>query len=154
TTVVPGGSINFTVQFDASAPGSFGGVIHLLNSDADEGSFDITLGGVATAPEISISGSPELTSGDMFDFGTTVVGASVSHTFVIRNLGSGDLVLGTIDASSFPAGFTLITNVGVNTLAPGDATTFTVRLDALAAGSFGGTIHVMSNDADEGSFDI
>src|SRR5207244_1830748 len=47
-----------------------------------------------------------------------------------------------------------VANTGATTLTPGQSTTFTVQLDATAAGSFGGTIHLPSNDADEGSFDI
>jgi hypothetical protein len=39
-------------------------------------------------------------------------------------------------------------------LAAGHSATFIVRLDAMAAGSPSGVIHVLSDDADEGSFDI
>jgi hypothetical protein len=53
-----------------------------------------------------------------------------------------------------PAGYTLVANLGATTLAPGQSTSFTIQLDAAAAGSPGGVIHLVSNDADEGSFDL
>jgi hypothetical protein len=59
-----------------------------------------------------------------------------------------------VDTNTLPAGFTLVSNVNATTLAPGATTTFTVQLNATAVGAFGGTISVLSSDANEGSFGI
>jgi hypothetical protein len=155
TTVAPGYSIILTVQFDAVAARAFGGTIHILNSDGDESSFDIALDGVATAPEISVlNGSTELTNGSTIDFGATQTGNPITRTVTVTNVGNADLVLLPIDPSALPAGFSLVTNLSATTLAPGGSTTFSVQLDAAAAGSLTGVIHIVSNEADEGSFDI
>src|SRR5689334_1701310 len=160
TTLDPGATTTFTVQLDATAAGSFAGTIHLLSNDADEGSFDIGLDGTVTAPVITVpeiriwSDSTELTSGDAVSFGPTLLGTTVTHTFTIQNTGDGDLLLSQLDPSVLPAGFTLVQGLGATTLHSTAVTTFVVRFDAATHGAFGGTLHVLSNDADEGSFDI
>jgi hypothetical protein len=155
TTVAPGASIILTVQFDAVVAGTFGGTLRVLSSDSDESSFDIVLSGVATAPEISVSvGGTDVAGGGAIDFGVTEVGTPVTRTVTVTNVGNGDLVLSPIDPSALPAGFSLVSDLGSTTLAAGQSTTFTLRLNATAAGSSGGVIHVLSNDADEGSFGL
>src|SRR5262245_14777047 len=157
TTLIPGQSTTFTVQLSAAAAGSFGGTIHVLSNDADEGSFDIGLSGTVTqpVPEIRVwSNSGELTSGDAVSFGSPLVGSPVTQTFTIRNVGDGDLVLSSIDPSSLPAGFSLAQGLGATTLHSTDVTTFVVQFNASSHGVFGGVLHVLSNDSDEGSFDV
>jgi hypothetical protein len=155
TTIAPGFSVILSVQFDASAAGAFGGTIHILNSDADEGSFDVVLDGVAAAPQISVlNGSAEITSGGTIDFGTTQAGSPVTRIVTVTNVGNANLVLLPIDPNTLPAGFSLVNNFSVTTLAPGQSTTFSVKLDATVAGSPLGVIHILSNDSNEGSFDI
>src|SRR5207248_8090205 len=87
-------------------------------------------------------------------FGPTLLGTAVTQTFTIQNTGNGDLLLSQLDSSSLPTGFTLVQGLSTTTLHPTDVTTFVVRFDATAHGTFGGVLHVLSNDADEGSFDI
>jgi hypothetical protein len=154
TTVVPGASIILTVQFDAAAAGTFGGTLHVLSSDADEGSFDIALSGHAAAPDIRISGGPDLVSGEVFDLGSTLVGTPITHAFFIHNVGDADLLVSGLSGTGFPAGFTLVSGFVDSTVVPGGSLSFTVQLDAAATGTFGGTIHVLSNDPDESTFDI
>jgi hypothetical protein len=153
TTVAPGASILLTVQLDAATSGAFSGTIHILNSD--DSSFDVVLDGVVTAPEISVfNGEAEVASGGTIDFGTTLTGSPVTRTITVTNVGNANLVLSPIDTSTLPAGFSLLNDVSATTLAPGNSTTFTVQLNAMAAGSLTGVIHVVSNDANEGSIDI
>jgi hypothetical protein len=95
-----------------------------------------------------------LASGGTIDFGTTQTGSPVTRTITVTNVGTANLVVSPIDPSTLPAGFSLESNVSTTTLAPGGSTTFTVQLNATAAGTLAGVIHVVSNDADEGSFDI
>jgi hypothetical protein len=53
-----------------------------------------------------------------------------------------------------PSGFTLVSNVGLTSLAPGQSTSFTVRLDATTSGSFGGSIQLANNDSNENPYDL
>ncbi|MBW8885527.1 MAG: choice-of-anchor D domain-containing protein, partial [Planctomycetia bacterium] len=160
TTLTPGQSTTFTVQLDATTAGSFGGTIHVLSNDADEGSFDIGLTGTVTqpivrVPEIRVWGNGvELASGDAVSFGSPLVGSPMQETFTIQNVGDGDLVLSSLDPSSLPAGFSLVQGLGATTLRSTDVTTFVLQFDAGSHGVFGGVLHILSNDADESSFDV
>jgi hypothetical protein len=154
TTLAPGSSIILTVQLDATARGTFGGAIHVLSSDADEGSFDIALTGHIAAPHILINGSPDLVSGETFDLGTTLVGTPITHTFYVHNVGDADLLVSALSGATLPPGLALVNAFSDSTVAPGSVITFTVQLDAVATGSYGGVIHVLSNDPDTGSFDL
>lgn len=107
------------------------------------------------APEIDVDvGGANVTDGGTISFGTTTVGAAVNRTITIRNTGDAALTLGAINAASLPAGFSLVSNITATTLNPGQSTSFTVRLDATAAGSFGGAISFTNNDSDESPFDL
>lgn len=110
-----------------------------------------------TQPEISIEEpiSTLLTDGvSSTDFGTTIVGDSVSKTYTIRNTGSGSLsglaaTIGGDQSSDFEAGA-----IATTTLASGESTTFTVTFSPSADGARLATLQVVSNDTDESPFDI
>src|SRR5262249_35967018 len=106
TTVFPGGALVLTVQIDAAPARTDGAVIHIRSSDPNTGSFDVTLSGVVTAPEIRVfAGGRELQSGDPLNFGITVLGTPVTQTITIQNSGNGNLLVTPLDSSSLPAGF-------------------------------------------------
>jgi hypothetical protein len=157
TSLAPGASTTFTLRFTPGAGGSFSGSIGLVNDDANENPFDLVLQGtgVAVAPEISVLlGTTNLSSGGSLDFGTTTVGTVVTRTLTIRNDGTQTLSLTALDAGSLPAGYSIVTNLGWTTLAPGAYTTLTLQLDATAGGTFGGTISLANNDSDESPFTL
>ena len=81
----------------------------------------------------------------LVDFGSTLVGTPVSRTVTVSNQGTADLTLGAI---SVPSAFSVLTDFPTTTLAPGQATSFVVQLDAALAGDFSGTISFGSNDLD------
>ena len=83
------------------------------------------------------------------DFGSTDVGSPTTHTFTVSNAGGADLTLGAV---SLPAGFSLASGFSSATLAPGASTTFSVQLDAAAAGSFGGAVGFATNDPNQNPF--
>ena len=85
------------------------------------------------------------------DFGRADIGSPLSRTFTVRNAGSENLTLGSI---SLPEGFSLAADFTTTTLASGQQTTFTVRLDAVAAGVFGGQVSFATNDDDENPFNF
>jgi len=86
------------------------------------------------------------------DFGQTTAGAAVSKTFTINNAGQTDLVL-EAGSLELPAGFQLV-SAFASTIVPGGSTSFTIELDACAAGTYSGSLSFLTNDADESPFDF
>lgn len=105
------------------------------------------------APEITVSvGSSQVADGGQISFGTTSVGARIDRTITISNHGTANLTLSRL--GSVPAGFSIVTNVGLTSLAPGQSTSFTIRLNAAAAGTYAGRIVLANNDSNEGQYDL
>jgi hypothetical protein len=96
-------------------------------------------------------GAHPLANGDTASFGSTPPSVPISKTFTLRNSGSSDLQIGAI---SLPSGYTLTANVGQTTLPPGEGTTFTVRLDAEAIGTYNGTLSFSTNDPNAPLFQL
>jgi hypothetical protein len=111
------------------------------------------LGELPAAPEVQVLvGGVELADGTgSVDFGSTLVGTPVGQTITVRNVGTIDLTLGAITLAN---GYSLATGFGTTLLAPGQTTSFVVRLDALSQGTYTGVVRFASNDADENPFDI
>ncbi|MEX2175037.1 MAG: choice-of-anchor D domain-containing protein [Pirellulaceae bacterium] len=114
-----------------------------------------TLPAASQSPSIAVEveGAPLANPGAV-NFGSTVVGASLSRTITVRNHGGGPLSLSPLSQAALPAGFSLVSNLGSTTLAAGGWTTFTIGLSAATAGSYGGTLRLASNDPSNLAFDI
>jgi archaellum component FlaF (FlaF/FlaG flagellin family) len=156
TSLAPGQSATFTVRFDAPAAGSFGGSIAIANDDSDENPFDLQFQAVVSPPagaEITLlSAGQQLSLGGVIGFGTTLTGYTLERTITIRNDGGSVLTLSAIDPATLPSGFSLLQGLTTLSLNPGEATSFIVRLNAAAAGNYGGQISLASSDADESPF--
>ncbi|MBN8458981.1 MAG: choice-of-anchor D domain-containing protein [Verrucomicrobia bacterium] len=96
------------------------------------------------------AGTPLVDGASGVDFGS----AATSRVFTIRNAGTAALtgVHGDLDGAN-AADFT-ITQPATTVLVPGTAISFTVTFAPGASGARLASLHVISNDADEGSFDI
>ncbi len=158
TSLAAGQTTTFTIRMDATAAGSFSGVIRFLSNDANEATYDINVSGTVSpppAPEVTVLlGGADFADGGSAAFGTTSVNTFVDKTFTIRNDGDATLALQAINTSNLPAGFSVVSNIPVTSLAAGQTTTFTIRLTAAAVGSFSGVIRFASNDADETIYDL
>jgi hypothetical protein len=87
-------------------------------------------------------------------FGTVAIGSSNNVRFFIKNAGTSDLVLQSAVADGAnPQDFTKSKIRGV-TVAPGESLPFIVGFTPTAEGTRTAQIHILSNDEDEGSFDI
>ncbi len=84
--------------------------------------------------------------GSAITFGSTPAGTSVVKVLTIENTGARTLVLGGLGAR---AGFSIASPFGARQLAPGDSTTFAVRLDGSRVGTFKGQLRLTTNDSDE-----
>ena len=110
-----------------------------------------------TPPEITvlIDGSP-INDGDTYNFPTSPSGGSgATETFVVRNTGTGNLILQPLTLTG--TGFLLTSpNFTANqVVSPGNEVQFTVAVDtSQPVGIYAGDIDIPSNDTDEPVFDI
>ncbi len=86
------------------------------------------------------------------DFGVTPLGAPLTRSFTAKNTGTADLHLTTL---SLPGGYETVGSFLPLTLTPGSTCTFQVRFLANSTGGvLSGALALLSDDADEGSFDL
>jgi hypothetical protein len=156
TTSAPTGSLGASISQTVGA-----GTYYLIARGAGDygnmGQYTITgtLPSASSAPTASVSVSgTSLTSGGTLAFGTTTAGTPVTRTITVTNAGNAVLTLSSLNPSSMPAGFTLVQNLQATSLNPGASTTFIVRLDATATGSFSGQVSFSTNDASANPFTI
>ncbi len=90
------------------------------------------------------------------DFGTTLTGTPLSYTFTVKNLcldpAADPLTLGS--TITVPAGFTVVSGFGDTSLASGESTTFSVRLDATSPGTYSGQLSFTTTDSDESPYNF
>ena len=164
TTLAPGASTTFSINFKPTATGSRNATLRVASNDANESSFDISLRGtgtstpIVTSPEIAIqrAGGGNLTDGSSSaNFASTKVGnPSSAQTFTIRNLGNANLTgLALSKNGAHSADFT-VSGLAKTTLAPGASTTFSVNFTPTATGARSAALLVASNDANENPFNI
>ncbi|MCI0538062.1 MAG: choice-of-anchor D domain-containing protein, partial [Verrucomicrobiales bacterium] len=169
SSVAPGGSTTFSVQFHPSAAGLRSATIIISNDDADENPYDFTIQGSGTssaAPEMDVQGNAiSIADGDVTpsasdatDVGSAdVTSSSVDRVFTIANLGSANLNLtGTprVQVSGANAADFSVTVQPASPVAPSGSTTFTVHFDPSALGLRSATISVANDDADENPYDF
>ena len=152
TTVAVGDSTTFVVRLTADTLGSISGTVSFTNNAPGQNPFSFTITAEVTAPptpEIELlDGSTNIAVGGTVQMGTTTVGTPLVKTFTIRNIGSQTL---TVEVPQLPAGYTLV-EAPASSVAAGQSTTFQVRLEAAAVGTFSGTVSIGNNDADENPF--
>ena len=111
-----------------------------------------------TVPEIDVQQPTRNSLEDghtKVSFGTQPFGTSgPAKKFTIRNLGNGRLTGLTVTRDGANPREFKIVQAAKTSLAPGTSTSFTVTFKPLVRGLRSAVIHVKSNDADEGSFDI
>jgi hypothetical protein len=156
TTLAPNATTALTLTLQAAASGSYSGTLALPTNDSDENPFRIEVRGSVTEqpePEVAVllDGSGLTSGGGVLDFGGTTVGAPLTRTLTVRNLGTADLTLGT---PNVPAGFMLAGGPLTDTLVPGAEISTPLVLEAAASGSYSGTLALPTNDSDENPFRI
>ncbi len=140
----------FTVTFKATSVGYVSNILSIAsNSTTPRSPFRLNVTGTAVSPTVKspqlhvYDGNTELVrGGSVVDFGTTTPGTALSKTITIKNLGNGDLTVGTV---SVPNGFSIAQQPQATVVA-GGSTTFIVNFDAKAASSFDGWASFGHND--------
>ena len=128
-------------------------VVSLTVTDND-GATSATSVTVAVGPEIVVehpSGNPLASGADTIGFGTVAIGATVERVVTIRNTGEAPLAGLQVEV---PSGFS-IDSAGMDlSVAPAGITSVKVLFTPPAAGSYSGTLRILSNDADDSPFEI
>ncbi|MEO5913987.1 MAG: M6 family metalloprotease domain-containing protein [Luteolibacter sp.] len=158
TVLKPGTSTTFEVIFSPKDYGSRTAGLRVLSNDGDEGTFAIGLEGTGIGlPLIGVNqpANSPMEDEDSRNFGIANVGSTGnSKTFTIINKGAAvlkDLIISKDGANKKDF---LVGPLGVISLDPGDSTTFTVTFSPTGANVRSAGIHVASNDAKSGPFDI
>ncbi|MCR9239731.1 MAG: choice-of-anchor D domain-containing protein, partial [Rhodobiaceae bacterium] len=158
TTVTPGNSTTFTVQYTPTIAGVFSFDLAFTNNDGDESPYNMTISGTATgAPEVAVSSSE---SGAVADGGTDAQGSEAAGstktvTYTVSNTGTDDLTLATAASSSLTnATVNSISAPGLTTVTPGNSTTFTVQYTPTLSGAFSFDLAFTNNDGDESPYNM
>jgi subtilisin family serine protease len=110
-------------------------------------------GATIVGPEIQVlDGATNLVDGTSTVNMSTLTGVPQNKTFTVKNVGIANLSLG--GTINLPPGFSLVSGFGSTNLAPGASTTFVVRLDAVSAGTYTGSVSFTNGDADENPFNF
>jgi hypothetical protein len=156
SSVPASGSTTFTVRFRPLGAGARSAVMSIVNDDADENPFDITLSGTGLAPEVVVhngshSLAPELSDGQVtvVNFGSTAQNVASVRSFLVRNTGDAPLDITTI---TIPAGYN--TNGAAVTMAPGTSYSFQVSLESATPATYAGNVVINSDDLSEAAFDF
>lgn len=160
-TVAPSGTETVTVQFAPVANGTKNAILTINNNDIDEGACAVNLTGegVTPIPEIRV----ETNSGNNIpenagiapvynnNFGgQTESTTSAPKTYLIVNLGTGDLDISGISVSTTE--FTISSNPAPVTLSPGDSTPVSITFNPSTPGTKNATVIINNTDADENPF--
>lgn len=158
TSIAAGGTGTITVRYTPTAVGPTSGTLTLVSSDSDEGSYVLNLTGTGTPgpqPEINVlNGTVNVLTGGNIDFGSVQLSKFVNKTITIKNTGTAALTIVRPTAADLPAGFTIVTNFASTSIAAGMTGTITLRYTPTAVGPTTGSLTIVSNDSDEGSFVI
>lgn len=138
-------------------------------SGADSFTFTVANGAIISAPamvsitvlqppgEIAIEQpvGTDLTDGvSTVDYGVIPVGIGTVRTFTVRNVGATNIVVSGITKDGTNSADITVGAISASTIAAGSSATFDVTFTPGALGARSAAIHVLSNDVDEGSFDI
>ncbi len=163
TSLGPGSSDTFSVQFSPTVVSTVSGQISINNSDADESPYNFAISAEGGIPEIDVQGydieghkesianndfTPDIADGT--DFGTVPPGTIVTRLFTVENQGSGWLYLGTPVVTG--AAFRLVSNYLVSPLSPHTSASFVVQFLSSVAGPLTGQISIGNSDSDESTY--
>jgi uncharacterized delta-60 repeat protein len=129
------------------------------NADGTVSTSDVTFTTPAAVPEIRVfagadDSAPELTDGQsaIVDFGSTLLGTPVLRSFTVKNVGTGNL---HVTGITLPAVYERVGSPLPFNIDPNASVTFQMRFLANTVhGTFGGTMSLTNDDADEGTFDV
>ncbi len=148
-TLGPGATRNLDVRFTPTSGGLKSATLRLTSTDTDESPLDVALSGTGTtAPEIDVVPASH-------NYGTTLIGATSSQTFGIRNIGNAELQVTSVTLVGGQAGeFAITLGGGAFTVAPGATHNIDVGFAPTSTGPKSTTLQLNSNDSDENPINV
>jgi len=152
-TIPPAGSATLQVVFSPTSTGAKSATLNIPSDDPDEATVAVPLSGngvAAPVPDIDVSPTSK-------DFGSTTVGSSSPpETFTVSNVGTANLVVGTITITGVNANqFSKQNdNVSGQTIAPGNSATLQVVFSPTSTGAKSAALSIPSNDPDEATVTV
>lgn len=158
-------SYTLTVRFAPMTGGSKSATININNSDVNEMLYNIALAGNGVdSPDVNVEGNGltiidgDLTPGiaNNTDLGGVNLGGSITKSFVIHNTGVGLLSISNINFTGTHAAEFALASAPTYPLvvATADSYTVSVVFTPAAAGIRSASFNVMSNDADEATYNF
>lgn len=147
-TLAQNDTLKFNVTFLPTTAGNYDGTVTIVTNDPDG---DLTIAATGSARTLS---SPSISSTpSSWNFGTVKTNDDSTKTFTIANGGEEDLEITAVSVSG--DFFSLVTTVNLPViLTTGQSTTLDVKFDPAAAGSFTGTLKLISNDPSNDTLDV
>lgn len=155
--LAPDADTTFIVTFAPDTPGAHNATVSIASNDADRNPYTFALAGIATLPQITVSGNgtpisdgsatPDLN--DHTAFGSvSVLGGSLARTFTLANEGDEDLLLDDAPASIAVSGSSAfsVTQQATSPVAPDSETTFAVTFSPTTSGPHSATVSIANND--------
>ncbi|MDB4977837.1 MAG: hypothetical protein JWM56_23 [Candidatus Peribacteria bacterium] len=106
---------------------------------------------------VSIGGTDIPMQTGSIDFGSVTAGTATppQRTITVKNVGSGNLILGT---PTLPAGFSVVTGFSAaattSGLVPGTSTTLVIKMDSVTAGTYNGKLSFSTNVSSKNPYDF
>ncbi|MDB4533472.1 choice-of-anchor D domain-containing protein [Vicingaceae bacterium] len=164
STIAGPGSDNFTITFAPTSSGLKQAEVFIYNDDADENPYNFAISGTGVSNEIDVTGLGfSITDGDNnpivgddTDFGGSVVGNPVVHTFTIENLNAGpNLNITGITTTGANSGDFLVSGIPLPNSIPGsNNTTFDVTFTPSATGVRFAEVTIDNDDDDENPYNF
>lgn len=164
-SIAAGASLTITAKFSPVLLGVKNASLNIYNNDLNESLYDFAVKATAVSPEIDINGNGVLiiagatqaNSTNNTDFGSVIIGNTITKTFVIQNTGNGTLTINSIaisgaNASDFSFVNAPTTPFNLNGVA---SQSIDVKFTAPSiAGTSVAKITINCNDADESLYDF
>ena len=155
-TVPPQEIVGFSVNFSSAAsPGAHSTLVEFTSDDPDYHTFEFSILCTVVYPEISVreGRSQQLLVDDVsvVDFGNLPKDGNLEHSFIITNIGTGNLIVSNVTVES--AKFSVRSPNGPSfTLGADESVTFFVVVSATTPGVYSSTVTIISSDVDEAQF--
>ena len=142
-TVEPNGSQTVTIRFPGSTAGTFLGNINILSNDPDRGTHTLSVSIIVQPPPVPVIAVQQTA----VNFGTVEFAQTVQQTITITNTGTAPLEITGIESDV--SGLTF--EPSMFTVEPNGSQTVTVTFPSPTAGTFSGSINILSNDPERGT---
>ena len=153
----PGGSCTVEVSLTPTREGSISAQLEVVSDDPDTPTFtvNLTATGVTPVPDIDVRPNP-------YDYGSVLVGDTVSQVFTISNNGNGDLTVSSVTVGGADASMFAVSLSGRSSpcgslpvvVPPGGSCTVEVSLTPTREGSISAQLEVVSDDPDTPTFTV